>query len=137
MNTEIKYRNEEEKSNISKIIAEVDNLMFEIALYLADTTSDNYERLMTGFGKFTKDHTLRILESFEPEEAIKALKMMFIVGEMEDEIKVLEVLDICQNYDKGVYDTFMDIFIDNMSSDWEYQKTCVDDPDEEDEDEWM
>lgn len=137
METEKNNRIDEISEERKTCLSDEEDIVFEIVLYLADMTVNNFERLMIGFNKDVKRQAVRTLRSFHTIDAINALKLMFIVGEMQEEADMFDILDICQKYDNETYDLFVDFFGDSMMSDWHYPIALFRETDEEDEDEWM
>lgn len=114
--------------------SKMDGLILSLALYVADLTTENFDRLMIGLGDETEACIIHTICRMKPSDAVKVLKMMFTVGEMKEEADMFIILDICSRYDEGIYDLFMDIFKDDKIIDWKYPEIMFDGPDMEEED---
>ena len=75
--------------------------------------------------------TKGISDELKAKDAVHVLKLLFSVGDMEEEGHPLEILDLCKMHNKDIYDIFMDLFRDNVAEDWNFGDDWLDDEEDD------
>ena len=128
------YRRKDKKMSTERktnMMTDVEKLTKEIAIYLAGLMSDNFYRLMLSFDRETVLGIAYTLDELKAKDAVHVLKLLFSIGDMEEEGHPLEILDLCKMHNKDIYDIFMDLFRDNVAEDWNFGDDWLDDEEDD------
>ena len=89
---------------------ETQELASDIAFEVAERTGKMFVRLMEGKDPEIVMGMLKTLERSFYRSDVYVLRTLFLISEMYDAAKNLDLLDICYEYDDSVYDLFHDYF---------------------------
>lgn len=89
---------------------ETQELASDIAFEVAERTGEQFIRLMEGKDPEIVMGMLKSLERSVFRSDVCVLRALFLISEMKDAARDLDLLDICYEYDEAVYDMFHDYF---------------------------
>lgn len=89
---------------------ETQELASDIAFEVAERTGNMFVRLMEGNDPEIAMGMLKTLERSFYRSDVYVLRTLFLISEMYDAARNLDLLDICYEYDESVYDLFHDYF---------------------------
>ena len=89
---------------------ETQELASDIVFEVAERTGERFVRLVEGTSPETVMGMLKTLKRSFYRSDVYVLRTLFLISEMRDAAKDLDLLDICYEYDECTYDLFRDYF---------------------------
>ena len=99
-------------------LSDVEKLSDMITYILAEMAAKRFQEKVKGMSKKEINVLVRPLDCRSPKFTYGMLKMFFLVSGDKNMADILDLVNVCAEYDECAYDSFYDYFVDTDIMGW-------------------